>query len=86
MPARDESPVAVGQIRSGDADEKRVLARTRLTIVTSIHGVLVAQFLVHLGVALERPAVALESDRRHTRVRAMHIDAPTRSAIIVVGK
>src|SRR2546429_4878909 len=52
--ARDESSVAVGEIRSGDADGKRVLARTSISIVTSLYRILVAQFLVHLGVAVER--------------------------------
>ena len=78
--------VTVGEILSGYADEKRVLARTRLTIITGIYRVSVAQFLVHLGITLERPAVALEYDRGHTGVGAVHVDAPARAAIIVVGK
>ena len=84
--ARYESSVTVGEICSGYADEERVLARARFSIIAGVYSVCVARFLVHLGVALERPAVASESDRRHTRVRAVHINAPTRSAIIVVGK
>ena len=58
----DKSSVAVGEIRSGDADEKRVFACTRLTIITGIYSVLVAWLLVHLGITIERPAVARERD------------------------
>ena len=84
--ARYEPFIAVGEICSGHADEERVLASTRLSIITGVYSVRVAGFLVHLGIALERPAVAFESNRGHTCVRAVHIDAPTRSAIIVIGK
>ena len=56
--ARYEPSIAVGGIRSGDADEKRVLARTRFSIIAGVYSIRVAQFLVHLGVALEGSAVA----------------------------
>src|SRR5712691_8169022 len=84
--ARYEPSVTVGQIRSGDADEKRVLARTRISIIAGVYSVLVAQLLIHLGIAFEGCAVAGEGHRRHAGVRAVHVDAPTRSAIIVIGK
>jgi hypothetical protein len=54
----DEASVAVREVRSGDADEKCVFARTRISIITGIYSVRVAWLLVHLGVTLERPAVA----------------------------
>jgi len=60
--AGDEPSIAVGEIRSGYADEKRVLARTRVSIITGVYSVAVTQFLVHLGVALECPTVAREHD------------------------
>src|SRR5207245_591319 len=72
--------------RSGYADEKRVLARARLSVITGVDRVLVAQFLVHLGIAFEGAAVAGESYRRHAGVGAVHVDASGRSAIVVIGK
>src|SRR5712692_2238081 len=85
--ASDGTSIAVREIhRSGYADEKRVLARARLSIITGVHRVLVAQFLIHLGIAFEGRAVTGESYRRHAGVRAVHIDAPARSAIVVIGK
>ena len=80
----DESSVAVREIRTGDADEKRVLARTGLTVITGIDSVLVAELLVHLGVTLERPTIARERDRGHAGVRAVYINGATISTIIVV--
>src|SRR6266699_5653226 len=71
---------------SGYADEERVLARARFSIIAGVYSVCVARFLVHLGVALERPAVALESDRRHAGVGAVDIHAAPGSAIIVIRK
>ena len=84
--ARYEPSITVGEIWSGYADEERVLARTRFSVITGVYSVRIAGFLVHLGIALERFAVALESDCGNAGVRAVHIDAPTRSAVIVIGK
>src|ERR1700746_227818 len=82
----DESSVAVGEIRSADGDGKRVFARTGPSVVTGAYRVLVAWFLVHLGIALKRPAVGVERYRGHACVRAVHINCATVGAIIVVRK
>ena len=54
----DESTVAVGEIRPADADGKCVFARTGPIVVTGVYRVLIAWFLIHLGIALERPSFA----------------------------
>ena len=84
--ARYEPSITVGEIWSGYTDEKRILSSARFSIITGVYRVLVAQFLVYLGIAFECRAVTMERDRRHAGVRAVHIDAPARSAIIVIGK
>src|SRR5712691_11639315 len=84
--AGNGTSIAVREIRSGHADEKRVLASTGFRIITSVYSVVVIRVLVHLGIALERRAVAGESHRRLAGVRAVHIDASARSAIVVIGQ
>ncbi len=56
--ARYEPAIIVGEIWSGYADEKRVLARTRFSIITGVYRVRVAGLLVQLGIALEGSAIA----------------------------
>jgi len=57
--ARYGPSITVGEIIwSGYADEKRVLARTRCSIITGVYRIRVAGLLVDLGVALEDSAVA----------------------------
>ena len=81
----NESSIAIGEIhRSRYADEKRVLACARVGIITGVYRVAVTRFLVHLGIAFEGHAVAGEGHRRHASVRAVHIDAAARSAIVVI--
>jgi len=53
----DESSVAVREIRTGDADEKRVLAGTSLAIVTGVDVVVVARLLIDFGTSLKRCTV-----------------------------
>ncbi len=56
--ACNEPSITVGEIWSGYADEKRVLAGTRIGIITGVYRVGVAGLLVHLGIALKGSAVA----------------------------
>jgi len=57
--ARYGPSITVGEIIwSGYAHEKRVLARTRISIITGVYRVPVTGLLVDLSVALEGSAVA----------------------------
>ena len=84
--AGDEPSIAAGEIRPGYADEKGVLPRTRLGVITGVYSVRVAQFLVHLGIAFESRAVTLKRDRGHAGVRAVHVDAPALRSVVMIRK
>jgi len=56
--AGNESSIPVGEIRPAYADEKRVLARTRLAIVTGVDVVVVARLLIDFGASLKSCTVS----------------------------
>lgn len=78
--------IIVEEVRSADGDRESVPARPRPAVVAGLRSVGIAQFLVHLGVAFERPTVARESHRRYAGVHAVHIDGAARRAVVVIGK